>query len=100
MSAARCFHRGLSVHPDQLSGVGAYIDREYGCEGYRVEAIESHGPISAFRVRCSDGGRFFVIADKWGNCESLGCEGYDAESFDNPKLLAAIDIMLRKAVAI
>ena len=90
----------VDISPDQLVAAGGYVNREYGPVGYQFEAIDSHGPITAFRVRCSDGGRFFVIADRWGNCESLTCEGYKMESFDNPKLLAVIDVMHRKAVAI
>ena len=89
----------VDISPDALIAAGGYVNREYGPTGYRFEAIECFGPVTAFRVRCSDGGRFFVIADRWGNCESVTCEGYESESFDNPKLATIIEDMYRKAVA-
>ena len=62
----------ISVRPDQLSAAGSYIARTWGDYGYRVEAVESPTyAVSLFRVVASDGSRFTVAADKWGNCRYL-----------------------------
>lgn len=90
----------VNISPDALIAAGGYVNREYGPVGYQFEAIDSHGPITAFRVRCSDGGRFFVIVDRYGNCESVTCREYKDEQFDNAELLAVVEDMIRKAVAI
>jgi hypothetical protein len=89
----------VDIVPDALIAAGGYVNREYGATGYRIEAIECYGPVTAFRVRCSDGGRFFVVADRWGNCESVTCREYRDEQFDNAELLAVVADMIRKAVA-
>jgi hypothetical protein len=55
-----------------------------------VESIQSAGAVAVFRVRSSDGGRFFVLVDRWGNSDDLGCSGFESESFGNPELLAKV----------
>ena len=58
----------LSITPDQLSAAGSYIAREWGDYGYRIENIESPTHrVSLFHVCASDGSRFTVAADRWGN---------------------------------
>ena len=62
----------MSVTPDQMASAGGYISREWGDYGYRIEGIESptHA-VAVFRVVASDGSRFAIAADKWGNCRAL-----------------------------
>lgn len=68
----------LSIAPDQLASAGAYISREWGDHGYRVERIESptHA-VSVFRVVASDGARFSVLVDRWSNCRYLDTHSSD-----------------------
>lgn len=69
----------ISVTPDQLASAGSYISHEWGDYGYRVEAIETRTfSVSVFRVCASDGARFAVITDKWGNCRYLDTHNSDA----------------------
>jgi hypothetical protein len=66
----------LSITPDQLASAGSYIARTWGDYGYRVEGIESPSRVvSLFYVYASDGSRFTVAADKWGNCRYLDTHG-------------------------
>jgi hypothetical protein len=59
----------LSITPDQLGSAGSYIAREWGDYGYRIEEIESPSArVSLFHVCASDGSRFTVLVDKWGQC--------------------------------
>jgi hypothetical protein len=68
----------LSISPDQLASAGGFISREWGDHGYRVEAVESPTwAVSVFRVAASDGGRFSVVADRWGNCRHLDTHNGD-----------------------
>lgn len=68
----------MSVTADQLSSAAGYLVRNWGDYGYRFEGIESpSGAVSVFRVVCSDGGRFSIVADKWGNCAHLDTHGGD-----------------------
>lgn len=62
----------LWVTPDQLSAAGGYIARNWGESGYAIEGIESPTTrVSHFHVVASDGSRFIVTADRWGNCQEL-----------------------------
>ena len=62
----------LSITPDQLSAAGSYISRTWGDYGYRIEKIESPTHrVSLFHVVCSDGSRFIVAADRYGNCHDV-----------------------------
>ena len=68
----------LSITTDQLSAAGSYIAREWGDYGYRFEGIETRThAVSVFRVVCSDGGRFSIVADKWGNTRHLDTHNSD-----------------------
>jgi hypothetical protein len=68
----------MSITPDQLASAGSYISREWGDYGYRIEAIESRtSTVALFRVCASDGGRFSVLTDKWGNCRYLDTHNHD-----------------------
>lgn len=69
----------LSITPDQLAAAGSYISHEWGDYGYRIEGIESPSPrVSVFRVCTSDGGRFSVLADRYGNTRHLDTHNSDA----------------------
>ena len=58
----------LSIRPDQLASAGSYIAHTWGDYGYRIEEIESPTwSVSLFHVVASDGSRFTVLVDKWGN---------------------------------
>jgi hypothetical protein len=62
----------LNISPDQLASAASFIAREWGDYGYRIEGIESptHA-VSLFHVACSDGSRFIVAADRYGNCHDI-----------------------------
>ena len=62
----------MSITPDQLASAGSYISHEWGDYGYRIEAIESRtSAVAVFSVCASDGSRFAIAADRWGNCQML-----------------------------
>ena len=69
----------MSVTADQLSSAAGYLTRNWGACAYRFEGIESptHA-VSVFRVVASDGGRFAIVADKWGNCSHFDTHNGDA----------------------
>ena len=68
----------MSVTADQMSSAAGYLTREWGDYGYRFEGIETRThAVSVFRVVCSDGGRFSIIADKYGNTRHLDTHGSD-----------------------
>lgn len=59
----------LSLTCDQMSAAAAYLSRNWGDCGYRIEAIEQATyAVALFRVVHADGSRFTIAADKWGNC--------------------------------
>ena len=87
----------LAATPDQLVTLGAMISREWGESGYRVEEMHSLGCVLVARVRCSDGGRFFVMTDPYGNTDHLGCEGFESEQFDRGELLLKVEALHEKA---
>ena len=53
--------------PDSMSAAAAHVDREYGCTGYRIGLAGVDRRIAIFEVVCSDGSRFNLLADRWGN---------------------------------
>lgn len=68
----------MSVTADQMSSAAGYLVKNWGDYGYRFEGIESRSfAVSVFRVVCSDGSRFVIVADKWGNARHLENEGGD-----------------------
>jgi hypothetical protein len=68
----------MSVTADQMSSAAGHLTRNWGDYGYRFEGIETRtGAVSVFRVVVSDGGRFSIVADKWGNCRHLDTHGSD-----------------------
>jgi hypothetical protein len=82
----------LSITPDQLGAAGSYIAREWGDHGYRIEGIESptHA-VSLFHVRCGDGARFIIAADKWGDCQKAA----DSPGYTSPALEAELAGIVR-----
>jgi hypothetical protein len=80
----------ISVTPDQMASAGSYISREWGDYGYRIENVESptHA-VSVFHVVASDGGRFVVAVDKWGNAGGP-VESHGYESPERTAALAAL----------
>ena len=68
----------MSVTADQMSSAASYLIRNWGDYGYRFEGIETRTfAVSVFRVSCSDGGRFSIVADKWGNTRHLDTRSSD-----------------------
>jgi hypothetical protein len=60
----------MSVTADQMSSAAGYLVKNWGDYGYRFEGIETRThAVSVFRAVASDGGRFAIVADKWGNCQ-------------------------------
>ena len=80
------YQSNLSLTTDQLS-VGSYIAQQWGDYGYTIEGIESptHA-VSLFHVRHSDGSRFIVAADKWGNCQKAA----DSHGYATPERTAEL----------
>lgn len=80
----------LSITPDQLAAAGGYISRTWGDYGYRIEGIESATyAVSLFHVCASDGSRFIVAADRWGNCRYTDSHGYET-----PERTAALSALV------
>jgi hypothetical protein len=56
-----------TVSLDCLSGAMHLLSKDWGDYGYTI-GIESAGFNGAvFLVRCSDGGQFRLVSDRWGN---------------------------------
>jgi len=59
----------LYLSADQMSAAAGYLARQWGEYGYTIEGIESPSTrVSLFRIRHSDGSRFTIATDRWGNC--------------------------------
>ena len=68
----------MSITADQMSSAASYLIRNWGDYGYRFEGIETRTfAVSVFRIVCSDGGRFSIVADKWGNTRHLDTHSGD-----------------------
>ena len=68
----------MSVTADQMSSAAGYLVKNWGDYGYRFEGIETRTcAVSVFRVAVSDGGRFSIVADKWGNTAHLDTHSSD-----------------------
>jgi hypothetical protein len=68
----------LRITPDQMSAAAGYIIRNWSDYGYSIETIESPTyRVGLFRVVASDGSRFTVAADRWGNCRHLDTHNSD-----------------------
>lgn len=52
---------------EQLRGAAAYVAANWGDHGYRVAADRETRDGVLFSVRCSDGSRFSILVDRWGN---------------------------------
>jgi len=60
-----------------MGAAAGYIAHEWGDYGYRIEGVESPTHrVSLFHVCASDGSRFTVLADKWGNCQYADTHAY------------------------
>lgn len=59
------------VSPEAMIAAAAHVDREYGY-GYRIGIVTSNYTGGGlFCVRASDGSRFRVFADRYGNVERI-----------------------------
>jgi len=68
----------LTITPDQMASAGSYISHEWGDYGYSIEGVESPSRrVSVFRVVASDGSRFVVVADRYGNCRHFDTHSSD-----------------------
>jgi hypothetical protein len=85
----------LSITPDQLSAAGSYIAHNWGDYGYRIELVESPTHrIALFHVCASDGSRFIVAGDRYGNCRYTDSHGYET-----PERAAALDALVTEMEA-
>jgi hypothetical protein len=56
------------VKPDAMMAAAAHVERDYGHSGYSLGIISSSWTGSGlFEVSHSDGSRFRLYADRWGN---------------------------------
>ena len=71
-SAEVCTSPVGGVKPDVLITAAAYVQREYGYTGYRlgVYAASWTGRSGIFEVKATDGSRFYVHADEYGNART------------------------------
>lgn len=77
----------LSITPDQLAAAGGHISRTWGDHGYRIEEITSPTfAVSLFHVCASDGARFVVGVDRWGNTGGP----VDSDGHETPERTAAL----------
>ena len=83
----------VNVGIEQVMAAASYIQREWGDYGYRIETVESptHA-VSLFHVRASDGARFIVAADKWGNTGGP----VDSHGYESPERTAALETLVRE----
>jgi hypothetical protein len=57
---------------DSLWAAASYVAKEYGDHGYRIGLADTIlGRVSVFEVAHSDGSRFNIAADRWGNVRTL-----------------------------
>jgi hypothetical protein len=88
----------ISVAPEQMSAAASYIANNWGDYGYRVTDVESPTyAVAAFRVAASDGSRFTVFADRWGNCDYLDTHSDD---YPSPAWGQLVERMNARAVAV
>jgi hypothetical protein len=52
---------------DALFGIAGHVSREYGDYGYRASIIGTWQGGAIAEVRHSDGSRFLLVADRYGN---------------------------------
>jgi hypothetical protein len=52
---------------DCISGAIGYVSKNYGDYGYSIGLEASSMGAGIFLVRCSDGGEFRILSDRWGN---------------------------------
>lgn len=56
------------VSPSAMIGAAMHVEHEYGMSGYRVGIVAAGlGGEGEFEVTASDGSRFELIADRFGN---------------------------------
>lgn len=55
------------VTTDQMHAAAGFVSREWGEDGYRLGVESSNSSGAVFLVRCSDGGEFRILVDRWGN---------------------------------
>ena len=68
----------MSVTADQMACAACHLRENWGDYGYRFTGIESRTyAVAVFRVRCSDGSEFSIVADKWGNTRHLDTHSGD-----------------------
>jgi hypothetical protein len=59
------------LYPDTMVAVGAHVTREYDMTGYLIQVVYGDGSGALFEVSHSDGSRFRLWADRWGNVERV-----------------------------
>ena len=70
-----------------MAAAGSYISRYYGDFAHRVENITSPTRcVSLFHVVASDGSRFIVGVDKWGNAGGV----VESHGYETPERTAAL----------
>lgn len=55
------------VSLDCLSSAAAFVRQGWGDHGYRIAIDAATVDGTVFLVRCSDGGEFRILVDRWGN---------------------------------
>lgn len=55
------------VSLDQLRAAASFVAGNWGDHGYRVAVDVATVDGAVFLVRCSDGGEFRILVDRWGN---------------------------------
>lgn len=59
------------VTVDAMMAAAGYLSRNWGDYGYRIGLAASVGSGGVFSCSASDGSRFWIYADRWGNCRQV-----------------------------
>lgn len=65
----------LWASTDALGAIAGHVSRNWGDYGYSIRGMRTVGIITFALVGHSDGSRFYVMADRWGNVRDAHTEG-------------------------
>lgn len=68
------------VDPEAFASAARFVQREWGDVGYRIGFEARDGGLYVFRCAHSDGSRFWVWADKYGNVGQLVDDYYGEQA--------------------
>lgn len=68
-----CTAKGNLAAPEAMLAAASHVSNEYGHYGYRLGLSDevSVPAVYVFEVVCSDGSRFNLVVDKYGNVQRI-----------------------------